>query len=564
MVNKSTSKSILVGVQAVANALENNTFNDELVDNITSHIDPIISFFNVTPFEAVLMGLFMNCSLNDKEVDRELVTKTFAKDISYLPDVLDTIDQLTEKKLLIKAGEVSHKDAYKFKQLRVNPRVMRAALDGDPEMMKIAPCDNFLAFLDDVNDVIVQRMEKHITTEQLNREIDLLMDINKELDTIKWIKSKKELVDENLSIFLNICIEHLRGSEEVDCDKVLREVVDNASDRLRHKSMIKNGSHLLVKKNFIETGGGFLMLFESVKLTDDTMKSVFGGCGDENIKDHREFKPRTCSLIYHEKINKENLFYNKKEGKSVETLSDLLLNERYNHVVEQMKEKNMRPGFTVLLYGSPGTGKTSTAKNIAKITGRNIMIVDIPKIQNKWVGESEKNLARIFSEYSTAKSKFDKAPILLFNEADALLGKRINANTSIDQLNNTMQNILLQELEDFEGIFMATTNLIKNLDTAFDRRFLYKIEFQKPDKNISLDILKSSLPEVDENILDKLNGRYELTGGQISNISKKLLVNQILHHEEALEDQLTSLCEEETSIRKSSFSNPIGFKTVNN
>jgi hypothetical protein len=564
MINKSTSKSILVAVQSAATLLESKTFNDELVGSVIPQIDPIINFFNLTPFEAVLMGFFMNCSLNDTEVDRELVTKTFAKDISCLPDVLEKIEELTKRKLVLKVGEASNKHAFKFKQLKVNPRAMRAILNGDPELMKITPCDNFLAFLDDINDLIVQRIEKHITTEQLNKEIELLVDINKELDAIKWIKSKKDLESDDLSIFLNICVEQIRGSDEVDCDKVIREVIDNGSDRLRHKSMIKSGNHLLVQNNYIETCGGFFMIFESVKLTDETMKNIFGGCGEQNIKDNREFKPRTCKLIYNEKICRENLFYNYKEGKSVETLSKLLLNERYNQVVEQMNEKNMRPGFTVLLYGSPGTGKTSTAKNIAKITGRNIMIVDIPKIQNKWVGESEKNLARIFSEYSTAKSKFDKAPILLFNEADALLGKRINANTSIDQLNNTMQNILLQELEDFEGIFMATTNLIKNLDTAFDRRFLYKIEFQKPDKNISLDILKSSLPEVDENILDKLNGRYELTGGQISNISKKLLVNQILHHEEALEDQLTSLCEEEISIRKSSFSNPIGFKTVNN
>ena len=192
------------------------------------------------------------------------------------------------------------------------------------------------------------------------------------------------------------------------------------------------------------------------------------------------------------------------------------------------------------------------------------MMVDIPKIQNKWVGESEKNIARIFSEYSIAKSKFDKDPILLFNEADALLGKRINANSSIDQLNNSIQNILLQELEDFEGIFMATTNLIKNLDTAFDRRLLYKIKFEKPEKHIMLDILKSSMPELDDKVLEKLNDKYDLTGGQISNISKKILVNQILHHDENIEDLLISLCEEETSIRNSFFSNPIGFKTLNN
>ena len=221
----------------------------------------------------------------------------------------------------------------------------------------------------------------------------------------------------------------------------------------------------------------------------------------------------------------------------------------------------MKPGFTILMYGSPGTGKTSTAKQIAKTTGRSILMVDIPSIQSKWLGESEKNLSRVWDEYEQAKSKFPVAPILLFNEADALLGKRINTNTSIDQINNTLQNILLQRMEDFEGIFIATTNLTQNLDKAFDRRFLYKLEFCKPEESVRLDILKSRFPEISNEILEEINQKFELTGGQISNISRKLLVNQLLNNESDEAEQLLTLCEDEVRMRKSVHSNPIGFRT---
>jgi SpoVK/Ycf46/Vps4 family AAA+-type ATPase len=105
-----------------------------------------------------------------------------------------------------------------------------------------------------------------------------------------------------------------------------------------------------------------------------------------------------------------------------------------------------------LLYGGPGTGKTASVKQIARTTGRAILMVDIAKIQSKWVGESEKNLSKVFEEYRNGKKAFANDPILLFNEADAILGKRFSVKSSVDKSYNAMQNILLQELEDFEGI----------------------------------------------------------------------------------------------------------------
>lgn len=99
-------------------------------------------------------------------------------------------------------------------------------------------------------------------------------------------------------------------------------------------------------------------------------------------------------------------------------------------------------------------------------------MVYIPRIISKWVGETEKNLSRLFDEYHRTRKYFDKDPILFFNEADAILGKRKSANSSVDKMNNSMQNILLQELEDFERNFIAAYNLADQLDEAFDRRLL--------------------------------------------------------------------------------------------
>jgi SpoVK/Ycf46/Vps4 family AAA+-type ATPase len=255
------------------------------------------------------------------------------------------------------------------------------------------------------------------------------------------------------------------------------------------------------------------------------------------------------NLINCEKIDNETLYYNERERKQIDTLRTALEEKNYKSLVDRMRKHNLVPGFTVLLYGLPGTGKTATVKSLAKATGRNIFMVDIPKINSKWVGESEKNLSRLFDEYRRAKKLFSQDPILLFNEADAILGKRINTNSSVDKMNNSLQNILLQELEDFEGIFMATTNLADHLDGAFDRRLLYKIEFKKPEQDVRLSIIKNSFPELNNQVIDEINQSFQLTGGQITNIRKKLLVKGLLEPSFNSEEEVFALCEEENALR---------------
>jgi SpoVK/Ycf46/Vps4 family AAA+-type ATPase len=193
------------------------------------------------------------------------------------------------------------------------------------------------------------------------------------------------------------------------------------------------------------------------------------------------------------------------------------------------------------------------------MTGRNIFMVEIPKINSKWVGESEKNISKVFDEYKQAKKQFEKAPILLFNEADAIFGNRVQVQSSVDKMRNSMQNILLQELEDFEGIFIATTNLADQLDMAFDRRLLYKLEFKKPEEDVRFQILRNAFPSFDEELLMMVNRDFHLTGGQIANVKKKLLVKEMLEPTFDLDIELFSLCEEELSLRKNGQRTQIGF-----
>jgi len=158
---------------------------------------------------------------------------------------------------------------------------------------------------------------------------------------------------------------------------------------------------------------------------------------------------------------------------------------------------------------------------------------------------------------SLAKKELKHEPILLFNEADALIGKRMDTRDSVDVMNNTMQNILLEELEKFEGIFIATTNLIENMDDAFNRRFLYKIEYQKPSKNVRKNIWLNRLPQSSEFIDEIIS--YELTGGQVENIARKVLLDSILNHKEIKAEEVKRLIEEELNFKAENSLN-VGFK----
>lgn len=200
-----------------------------------------------------------------------------------------------------------------------------------------------------------------------------------------------------------------------------------------------------------------------------------------------------------------------------------------------------------LFYGAPGTGKTETVYQLARRTGRNIMRVNISEIKSSWVGESEKNIKNVFNKYRFLVERSEAAPILLFNEADAILGKRMEgAERAVDRMENSIQNIILQEIENMEGILIATTNIAGNLDKAFERRFLYKIEFERPDIQAKCAIWKSMLPELNEDEAECLASRYDFSGGQIENICRKRTIDSILWGSEILDfEKLKEHCESE-------------------
>ena len=263
-------------------------------------------------------------------------------------------------------------------------------------------------------------------------------------------------------------------------------------------------------------------------------------------------------LICHEDIRVKRMFYNELESEQVESLTELLGAEKFAQVQDRLREKGLRSGFCCLFYGPAGTGKTETVMQIAKETGRDIFIVDMSKLKSKWIGDSEKNIRQLFRRYKSIAKESELAPILLFNEADAIFGKRIREESSSDKMNNAVQNIILQEMETLDGIMIATTNLTENFDSAFERRFLYKILFNAPETGVKAKIWQSMLDELSEDEATRLASDYGFTGGQIENITRKLDVDYILSGRAPSMEKIVSLCNAE-SIQKAEAARRIGF-----
>ena len=243
-----------------------------------------------------------------------------------------------------------------------------------------------------------------------------------------------------------------------------------------------------------------------------------------------ETEEKLADMLDAGKLTQKQLFFPKDIHRQVEELASFLQPENYQKIQERMKEKGFRNGFACLFYGSPGTGKTETVYQLARQSGRNIMVVDVPQLKSMWVGQSEKNVKALFDRYREQVKRAKLTPILLFNEADAIIGKRKSgAENAVDKMENSLQNIILQEMEQLDGIMIATTNLQENLDKAFERRFLYKIKFEKPTEEARASIWHEMIPELNEMDVQALASKYDFSGGQIENIARHYAIDSILH-----------------------------------
>ena len=329
-----------------------------------------------------------------------------------------------------------------------------------------------------------------------------------------------------------------------------------------HSRNLYKGKHELIKKKLVQPGGKDFSLRDLFALTTSAKKKLLK---EYDIVEERE-EEIDCSrfkIVMAKEIKEKQMYYSKQNQKDLEVIGELLSEPKWQEVRENLRKSGMRQGFNCLFHGGPGTGKTETVLQLARQTGRDIMQVDISTIRDKWYGETEKIVKDIFVQYARLVKNSKRTPILLFNEADAILSVRsdISNSRSTDKTENAIQNILLQEMENLDGIMIATTNLVDNFDKAFERRFIYKVRFEQPPVEAKVSIWESQLDELGDTEAVWLAMNYDFSAGQIENVARKVFVEKLLFSKPVGMNRIVELCEEE-KLEKQIAYNPIGFKKI--
>ena len=513
------------------------------------HLDYLTKKLGVSPLQAVLFSHFL-AQGDDNNIHIKQIADSGHCNPIRMVKYMTECEELEKKKLIRCSrgnGSVSYRIPFEVKDS------LRKNNEYTPMNKDKLDINKFFVILEELFE---EKSNGELTSEALTGELLNLIKENMQLEFCKKIMSYNFHEDD---LVLLACFCHLFGNNNDDHigNHDFGSIYDNKFLLKEITSDLSAGTHNLIENKFIEFNNddGFVNN-ESWKLTDIAKKELLS---EINVKKSKNYKK---NLVLFDTIKAKKMFYNSRETKEIETLSSLLMQENYSKIQERLDGKGMRKGFACLFSGAPGTGKTETAYQIARETKRNIMMVDISRIKSKWVGESEKRIKEIFDTYRNAVENSEITPILLFNEADAIIGKRKEfsaASRAVDQMENTVQNIILSEMETLCGIMIATTNLTQNMDNAFERRFLYKIAFDRPGIEIRKGIWNSLLPDLSEEQLIELSSKFDLSGGQIENITRKIEVDAILTGKDLILENLTQYCKDEVENSFNSIQKSIGF-----
>ena len=525
--------TLLQAIEKVVELAEDSKLSDEFMEKAAPEIGLLAESYGITERQAVLFCVCMEKGPRRVDYD-DLASYLDLNKIGVLSYASD-IDALVRRRLL-KYRDVKDEDDFDIptavirclKHNEVYQLPKRTGLDcaGLFELLNL--------WFDDLND-------DAISPRELREELQVLFDENPQVGFVQKMKELGLDSDDQLllTMFCHLLVNH--DDDDIRFGQI-DDVFDSQSDFNKAKADLRTGEHYLQRQKLIEHRcEDGLADVTRYKLTESAKRTLLV---EMKINEAAE---KLADMLEATQLTQKQLFFPKDIQRQGEELGSFLQPENYQKIQERLKEKGFRYGFACLFYGSPGTGKTETVYQLARQTGRKIMVVDVPQLKSMWVGQSEKNVKGLFDRYREQVKKAKLTPILLFNEADAIIGKRKNgAENAVDKMENSLQNIILQEMEQLDGIMIATTNLQENMDKAFERRFLYKIKFDKPTEEARASIWHSMIPDLSELDVHTLASKYDFSGGQIENIARHYAIDKILHGQsEDVRSMLIRHCDNE-------------------
>lgn len=540
----------LIGhIEQVVEQSKDSKLSVTFYKDVKPHTDYIGQKLELTPAQAVLVSLFVNSS-DDRRIE--------LKDLSRYVDCthISMIGLINDVEVLVSKRYIRSRQQNEVRQFSVPNEFIDAIRKETPFIPSQYTNLNMDSVFVTIEEILKLRDDGESSFQSLLEDLTFVVENNLQVTFCK--KINKYRYDDNLFVILTtFCSLLVNDDDNMVGFHNFIDLLDDKREQKRIKREMQDGTYSLMKRCFdlVEciNNDGFED-HEYYKLTNKACEELLS---DYQLK--RSDTKVQKEFLLHTSLAEKSLFYNEQETLQITQLESLLQQDNFQAIQTRLEESGLRKGFACLFYGSPGTGKTETVYQIARRTGRDIMVVNVAQIKSMWVGESEKNIKALFDRYRNHSKSSIIAPILLFNEADAVLGVRQEgAERAVDKMENSIQNIILQEMESLDGIMIATTNLTQNLDKAFERRFLYKIEFSKPNADAKLAIWRTMMPTLSDKAASMLASSYDFSGGQIENIARKRTVEMIIGGVEPSIEKLHLYCQAE-QLQKTQKRNKIGY-----
>lgn len=546
--------TLMQHIERIVSFTNDSKFSEDAIVKCKPHAKILAEKLSLTEIQSIFLSIFIDQSYDESIKVNDIARHFDCRNITLMcySEDFDAIES---------AGYIRKRKASRNQRhstYRVPEEVVSALRKNTPYSAPSVADLTPRKFFDHLCQLFNDAEDEDLSIEELSQRLNELTQENPNLAICKAINSysiDNEEDDYEITMLLFFCHRFVNENDDSIGSWDMERIFNSRSKFSSVQNGFKHQWHALFRQNLVETKkGSDLVSRDSYCLTDQAKEELLA---ELEIEISKQKKPK--DIISAVDISTKSLYYNEIEQSQIGQLSSLLQHDNFTSVQKRLVKSGMRKGFACLFYGAPGTGKTETVYQIARQTGRDILIVNVSEIKSMWVGESEKNIKALFDRYRRFSEQSELTPILLFNEADAVLGVRQEgAERAVDKMENSIQNIILQEMETLDGIMIATTNLTQNLDKAFERRFLYKIEFAKPSFEAKQAIWKTMLPSLSECETEELARSYEFSGGQIENIARKRAVDAIIHGEEPSLEIIHTYCRSE-QLYKSTERRRIGF-----
>ena len=528
------------GLNRICKEVEKEGLSQEATVAVIDDIRTVKEHFGISTNAAVLLAYIVENSMGNGADESDLAGYLGCSNIEFF-GFADAISELEVAGIITRGGARGRRTTY-----GASREAVKSIGSGEPFKGKTwtgLTSDEFFTRLR----MFFSDFQRDISeTDKLLSDILQLIDKNPDLPFCKAYKASEIALgcpDTERRMFFYLCHRRVSYGNTFVPMEILLRMADMFEDVQLIRRTVSNGDTAMQKSGLVTFGGSDSFQDpETLALTDKAVERFLAG-----IKLFHNTDVPVKGLIPSSSITPKDLFYNAEEAAQMDRLSALLQPGNFRGVQERLSGMGMRKGFAVLFSGGAGCGKTAGAYELARRTGRDIFAVDMAELKSKWVGDSEKIVRGVFTTYAELCRSRENAPILLFNEADAIFAKRMeNPRDSVDQMMNSIQNICLEAMENLDGILIATTNLAGNFcDEAFARRFIIKVEFTTPDSATRAKIWRSMIGGLSDGDAALLGERYTFSGGNIENIARKAAVGYVLSGREAGLNELMSYADEE-------------------